>query len=220
MYEYQIDPDAECNRRKLLTAGAAAFTLPFPASTVFASTPARESPTDLEDLITRLTLVIYAGRLERQVWTLDETDPKARSAGGTFATPEKRLLTISEIDQNRAPEGFFEIVNAEPLLKNPSAISLPLHSGRIYSSGYSFPEGIRASESFVGKDLLFFFDGFRTGGLVPVFPSPLYATATGGHWRDRLPILQEKGNVILQLAKRAGFITPTSLNSVMVPNSR
>lgn len=201
-------------RRQLLALAGFGALVAMPISSALAYFPSKKNPSPLDDLITRLTLVIYTGRLSRQVWIKEELAKKLYTQGAVIDPAELRLQGLSEIDVNHANTGFFEIEDAKPILKNPDAISLPLYRGRVYCSGYRSRDGILEVEKFVGQELIFLFDGFRTGSVLgPSFPKPMYACASDGHWRDILPIPISQLKTVTSIAKRAGFVVPTKRNS-------
>lgn len=206
----------DARRQLLILAGMGALTAlqPFPA---LALSLAKKYPTPLDDLITRWTLVIYTGRLKRQVWTTEALSKKLNTEGAVIDPSELKLLGLSDIDIDHASTGFFEIENAKPILKNPSAITIPLHRGTIYCYGYSFREGIVEAERFVGKDVIFLFDGFALRGVgATTFPKPNYARSVDGHWRDGLPIPISELKTVISIGKRAGFVVPSKINSVLL----
>ena len=171
-----------------------------------ATSPAR-APAELEDLIRRLTEVIYIGRFAEQMFMPHSLSEKMHTRNSRISQSELKLLPLSKVNLNEPIVSFFEINEAKPVLIRSSAGNAPLPTGRIYCSGFGQKYQFEEAKKYKGQRCIFLFGGMRNFGPLS-FPSPYMISVGAGHWRDWLPIPIANLDSVKALAAENKFIKP------------
>lgn len=173
---------------------------------VQATTPPKRLPADLSELVSRLALVIYRGRLAQHLWMSEELSRKLHTPGISLQPGELELLPIETADLSRPISTFLQIEDARPIMRRPSATTFPMHRGLVYVTGVRLQDYVSATRQLLGKEVILLLDGvLHHGKRTWSFPSPLFLPVEDGHWRESLPIDIERLDEVLAMAVKAGF---------------
>ena len=203
------------NRRKVFAAALPVLTMPL-APIANALSPKKMVPSPIEDLIPRLALLISVGRVTRQLFITQELERKLVE-GRPIDPSELKLLDLKEFDGAGPVTTFLEVTHTRPLWARRDALGMPAYSGTVYFYGFDPRQTDEASalKKLVGQECIFLIDHlFATyANGQPSFPSPLYVKVNDGHWRESLPLPLSELQRVNRIAKKAGFLKPTSINS-------
>lgn len=203
------------SRRRVLAAALPMLTMPF-SLTANAISPKKVVPSPIEELIPRLTLLISAGRVTRQLFITQELERKLVE-GKPIDPAELRLLDLKEFDGVGPVTTFLAVTHTRPLWVRRDALGMPAYSGTVYFYGFDprQTDEALALRRLVGQECIFLIDHlFATyANGMPSFPSPLYVKVNDGHWRESLPLPLSELHRVNRIAKKAGFLKPTPIIS-------
>ena len=181
-----------------------------------ASSPVKQAPSPIEELIPRLTLLIATGRLVRQVF-MTEVLSRKLIAGDKVDPSEMRLFDIKDFDGVGPVSTFLEVTHHRPLWAARDALGMPAYTGNVYyygRYGVGQEEPFAELQKLIGQECVFLIDhlnGLNPEGPTKTFPFPHYAQVSDGHWREGLPLPMSELKRIETIAKQAGFVRPSNI---------